>query len=228
MSGALVPASVFGGLVTSTGSDSDFAKYASRKGFLTPIMFSSKGKSVLDGKKHIPPGNYFVKDGEDAQDLGSSIDVIVLARGKKAIDFSNRDQLIVCHDADSDEFKRIEAESGESDSKCMEGPRYLVVERTTGQFYELFCASAGLKSASVLLNGFLPTEEGISQATTLSSKYRKTKFGSQHDPVVLPCSTPFNALPPAEQIVAEIKKFIEAKDSVGKTVPEDKAPSRDR
>jgi hypothetical protein len=225
---ALVPANVFGGLTTSTGSDADYAKYAEKKGFLQPLMFSSKGKAFESGK-YIPPGNYFVKDGEDAKDLGNSIDVIVLARGRKAIDYSNRDALVVCHDANSQEYQRIEAESGEKESKCMEGPRYLMVERATGQFYELFCASAGLKKASVLLNGFLPTAEaGITGAATLSAQFRKTAYGTQHDPVVNPCSTPFALLPSEERMVEEITKFITAKDSDGKTVAKDKAPQRDR
>lgn len=224
---ALVPANVFSGLAVSQGTDADYAKYAEKKGFLQPLMFSSKGKSVLDGKKFIAPGNYFVKDGEDAKDLGGSIDVIVLARGKKAIDYSNRDALVVCHNPDSAEYRRIEAESTQKESKCMEGPRYLVIERTTGQFYELFCASAGLKQASVLLNGFLPNAEtGISQAATLSNKFKKTAYGTQHDPVVNPCSTPFADLPSEERIVEEITKFLNAKDSDGKAV--EKAPSRDR
>ena len=172
----LVPANVFSGLTTSVGSDDAYAKYAQKKGFLPPVYFSSKGKSSADGKKHIPPGHYFLKDGEDLKDIGDSLDVLVLARGRKAMDYSNRDAMIICHDPTTAEYKRIEVESGEKDQKCMEGPRFLLWERTTGEFYELFCASAGLKSASVMLGGFLPSEErGIAPAT-MGGKFRKTAY----------------------------------------------------
>jgi hypothetical protein len=224
----LVPANVFSGLTTSVGSDDAYAKYAQKKGFLPPIYFSAKGKSSSDGKKYIAPGHYFLKDGEDLRDLGDSIDVLILARGRKAMDYSNRDAMIICHDPTTPEYKRVEADSNEKDLKCMEGPRFLLWERSTGEFYEMFCASAGTKSASVMMGGFLPSaDQGIAPAT-LGSKFRKTAYGTQHDPTVDECSTPFSKLPSEEAMIEQIKAFISAKDSDGKSVPEAKAPSRDR
>lgn len=242
MSTALVSASALSGLVTTTaGDDADYKKYGATK-FLGRIEFASKGKTSGDGKKQIPMGHYCIPDGKDMRGLGDSIDVMPLARRRKAIDFSNLKALVVSHDPSSAEYKRIEEASSDNESKCMEGPSFLVLERTTGRVFELYCASKGLKAASVELSGYLPLTEadckrrGVDPseargplACTLGSRFRQTKYGTQFDPTVSDCSTPFADVAMTEaELVAEIEKFVSAKDNDVKTVSDAEAPSRDR
>lgn len=241
MSTALVSPAALSGLVTTVGSDAEYRGYGGTK-FLGRIEFASKGKTSGDGKKQIPMGNYCIPEGTQLRDLGNSIDVMPLARRRKAIDFSNLKALRVSHDPTSAEYKRIEEASADNESKCMEGPSFLLLERSTGRVYELFCASKGLKNASQELSGYLPLTEADCErrgldpsmargpmSCTLASRFRQTKYGTQFDPTVSDCSTPFADVAMSEaDLVAEIEKFVNAKDSDVQPADESEAPSRDR
>lgn len=242
MSG-LIPVEAFGGIVTQTGTDADYAGYGAGGGakFTQSIRFSSKGKSFQGGKKYIAPGHYYVQDGDDAQDLGTEIDVLPLAKRRKALDFTNRDKIVVTHDAQSPEYVRIAGAVRDKSQTCAEGPSFLVYLRTDGRPYELFCATAGLQAASREISGFLPrtpadcTARGLDaseargpMACTLGGKFKQTRYGTQHDPTVAPCSTPFASLPETAEMLAEMKKFVEAKANDVESVPDAQAPSRDR
>ena len=51
---------------------------------------------------------------------------IPLARRPKAIDMTDAEAMIVNYDPESEEFKRIAAQSMEKESHCMYGPSFLV------------------------------------------------------------------------------------------------------
>ena len=76
---------------------------------------------------------------------------------------SDKEAIIVCHDHESDEFKRIAAKSLEKESHCMYGPSFLVFERSSGRFLEFFCGSKSTRCRS---------EEYLSVLAAQRSRYR--------------------------------------------------------
>ena len=67
---------------------------------------------------------------------------------------TDSEAIIVSYDPDTEEFKRIAAQSMEKESHCMYGPSFLVFERSTASFLEFFC---GNKSSRSEAKRFTPT-----------------------------------------------------------------------
>ena len=124
------------GLTNLPSVDVDFNDYGSDIDFLPRIQLVTKGKYVDLGK--IKPGHYGVPQGEDEiLDLGESIDILPLAVRNKALD-TNSDPPVAVYDTNDPLYTEIRERAGEKDSGCMYGPSFLVYERDTGEFYELF------------------------------------------------------------------------------------------
>jgi hypothetical protein len=143
-----------------------------------------------------------------------------LARRPKAIDMSDPEAIFVSHDNESDEFKRIAAQSQEKESHCMYGPSFLVYEESTQQFLEFFCGSKSARNVAKEIYPFLALTEGDIAARnltnekphgplpmTLKSKLVEKGSYTWHVPVVVKRSAPI-AAPPIDKVIAEINKFI--------------------
>lgn len=203
---------------TQVGTDDVYDDLAKGTEFLARLQLYTKGKAI--DKSLIRPGHYGIPEsGDDITDLGDSIDLLVLARRPKAIDMSDKEAIIVSHDNESAEFKRIAAKSMEKESNCMYGPSFLVFERSTARFLEFFCGSKSTRSEAKKIYPFLPlTDADIKArgleaephgplAMTLKSKLVEKGSYSWHVPVVAKCSLPFDNLP-GEKAIAEIVKFV--------------------
>ena len=244
MSEALIPADVYGSISTQVASDDDFNDLGSA-GFLKRIELKSKGGLIDTGK--VRPGHYcIIKSSEDADDLGDSIDVLPLARRPKAIDMSDPQQIIVSYDRQSEIFKDIEKRSSQPDSRCQYGASFLVVERTTGQPYELYLGSASNRREVGTISDFLPL-------TTQDIERRKLEGKEPHGPLPLtlksrrvenkkkgwswfvivpkPCSNPFSKsqVPSPDVLKSEIEKFLNPDDGNSPEVePADNTKKRAR
>jgi len=228
MSDALIPADVFGEVSTQVADDSDFADLGSGGGFLRRIELKSKGALIDTGK--VKPGHYAViKSSEDADDLGDTIDVLPLARRPKAIDMNDSEQIVVTYDRKSELFKDIEKRAGQPNSRCQFGASFLVVERSTGQLFELFLGSASNRREVGTVSDFLPLSaadierRGLTDqeahgplAMTLKSKRVENKKNNWSWFVMVPkpCSNQFtkNQIPTPEILKAEIEKFLNPDD----------------
>jgi hypothetical protein len=229
---ALVPVNLSQLPSTQLGTDEAFDEIAKGAEFLGRLQLYSKGSAISKGL--IQPGHWGIPEGdEDITDLGTSVDLLPLARRPKAIDLQDTDAIIVNYDMQSEEFQRIADASGEQDSGCMYGPSFLVVERETGRFLEWFCGTKSTRSEAKKIYPYLPlTEQDIAarklQAEphgplpfTMKVKLIERKRFSWHAPVVVKCSTPFTAIPPMDKIVKEIEKFINPKDDGVEKVKEE-------
>lgn len=214
---------------TQIGTDEAFADLAKSADFLGRLQLYSKGTAV--NKRLIGPGEFGIPgSGEQVTVLGESADVLVLARRPKAVDLNDTEAIVESYDTTSELFKEIADRSLEQNSKCMYGPSFLVIERTTGRFLEFFCGTKSSRNAAGDVYPFCPlTPADIAakaangndvtglephgpRAMTLRSKLvEKTGF-SWHVPIVLPCSAPFKNLPANDRIMAEIRKFTEVKE----------------
>lgn len=220
MSNDLTLLNELGGISTQVGtSDSAYDEIAKGAEFLPRLQLFTKGKPIDRGL--IAPGRYGVPvSADEVTDLGTSIDVLVLARRPKAVDMSDKDAIIAVYDQSSAEFKRIAETSMGKESNCMYGPSFLVVERSTNQFYEFFCGTKSTRAEAKKIYPFMPITaqdieaRGLTDVEphgplpmTLKVKLVEGKF-SYHVPVAVKCSTPFTKLPTNAKIVAEIIKFV--------------------
>lgn len=207
---------------TSVASDNydDLTKGAD---FLQRIQLYTKGKAIDKGL--IPPGQYGVpQSDDDITSLGNSIDILPLARRPKAVDFSDKEAIITVYDPESDEFQRVQQQSGTKDSGCMYGIEFLVYERSTKQFYTMFFGTKSQRPEARKLFPFLPesSKDGRPHPATMKTRYVEAKF-SWHVPVVQKCSTPIEV----DEMKAcdEIMKFLNPKDGGAEKV---EAPSNNR
>lgn len=114
-----------------------FEGLSSSDNFLKRLQLYGKGKAVDLGL--IQPGRFGIPvSADDIEDLGKSVDLLIFGRRPKAIDMSDTANLIIVYDRTNPEFSRIEEASSTKDSGCMYGTVYLVYERNTKTFYELF------------------------------------------------------------------------------------------
>lgn len=220
---------------TQVGGDAMYDDLAKGAEFLARLQLFTKGKPIDKGL--IAPGHYGVPESaEEITDLGTSIDLLVLARRPKAIDMTDKEAIIVSYNNESPEFKRIAAKSMEKESNCMYGPDFLVFERSTGRFYDFFCGSKSTRAEAKKIYPFMPLTaadieaRGLTDqephgplAMTLKVKLVEKGSWSWHVPVVQKCSVPFDNLP-ADKVIAEITKFITPKEDGIERVAEEDAP----
>jgi hypothetical protein len=229
---------------TQLGTDDQFAELAKGGDYLGRMQLYTKSKANMKGL--IPQGHYGIPEGDDEiTDLGPNVNILPLARRPKAIDMSDMEALVISYDMESEEFKRIAAQSAEADSHCQYGPSFLVYEESTGRFLEFFCGNKSSRIEAKKLFPFLPLTQadiGAKAAAgndvsnlkphgpvpvTLKVKVAENRKGTWHVPVVTICTTPFGRLPSEEVIVREITKFLTIKDNGVETV-QDAPPARAR
>ena len=115
---------------------------------------------------------------EEVIDLGDQIDLVVLARRPKALDMTDTDAVLVNYDPESDEFKRIAAESMEKESHCMYGPSFLVYERSSKPLPRIFLRQQEHAERGQELYPFLPlTDSSIARQQEAGNDVRAWTHG---------------------------------------------------
>jgi len=206
--------------------------------FLQRLQLVTKGKYVDTSK--IKPGRYGVPQpgGKEIIDLGEEIDILPLAVRAKALDMRDRDAIIAVYDMNLPEFERIKTLAAETNSGCLWGPSFLIVERGTGEVYEYFMGNKSARQESGKLRPFLPLSSEKAEALgeephgpipcTLKCRYiQRTDYG-WHVPVVTKCSEPFANIPSLDRLRTEVKSFAAAKDNGIERVSPDEEVSSER
>lgn len=179
-------------------------------------LFASQSKQVAQGK--IQGGHYGIPGpGESVTDLGETVDILPLAARVKAMDLSG-EQPIACFDPESELFQDIKQRSGVKDSGCVYGPSFLVFERNSGKILEFYMGNGSGRYEAPKMGEFLPLNEQQAEALgveahgplpcTLSAEFVERGRQAWYAPKITRCSTPINNLPPIEQIIAEVTKFV--------------------
>ena len=216
----------------------ELASLSQASSFLQRLQLYSKGKSGPSGTI-IEGGHFGVPQGDNIEDLGNSIDVLVLARKAKAIDMSDSDNIIVTNDTTSDEFKRIEDMANNvKDSGCAYGPTYLVYERSTRKFYEFFCGNKSGRVESSKINEYLPVtnamitagvtnekEPRFAKPMTLKSSYVKKGKWEWFAPKAEDCLQKID-LPTADALRSEMERFLKKESPEVQTASEDSRQSK--
>lgn len=231
MSNDLIPFDANALPSTELVSDEQLQELSKGTDYLQRIQLITKGKYVDTAK--IAPGRYGVPQtgGEEILDLGPEIDILPLCVRPKALDMRDREAVVAVYDMDSEAFQEIKAASSQSGGGCMWGPSFLVIERSTNNFYELFMGNKSTRAESANLVKFLAVSEetaarrGIEAhgplPCTLKVRYAKRGPHGWHVPVVTKCSEPFTNLPSMDKIKEEVEKFKNAKDNGVQNVTEE-------
>ena len=213
---------------TQMGSDEDYAELTEGGEFLGSIKLCSTDKYV---KRNLIPNGHFgiPRSKDDIDDLGESIDILPLASRPKAVDMSDKSAVVESYDPSSAVFKDIKLRSTVKDASCMCGLSFLVLERSTGQFFEYFFGSSSSHREAKLVLGCCPLTQidfdrkvaaGVDMGdvtphgacpVTLKSKYIETAKFSWYGPVATKCSQPFGKLPSMEAVSRTILKFMTVK-----------------
>ncbi len=147
-------------------------------------LFGSKTDAVAEGK--IPPGHYGIVEGDDIIGLGESVDVVVLSVRPKAMDLSNREDIITVFDIKSELFTEIKRKSGVKDSGCIYGPEFLLWLPDGKQFVTYFMSNkTSRKEAKILF----PL---VGRNATLKVRLASSARHKWHAPVVRQCTTHLN------------------------------------
>ena len=221
--------------VSQVGTSEVFDEISKGEDYLGRLQLYSSNKEVKKGL--IKPGHFGIPESkEEVFDLTETIDLLILARRPKAVDFSDLEAIIETYDTTSEEFQRIAEESKVKDANCMYGVSLLVYERTTGRFLEFFCASKSARKGAKSLYGYMPLTAADVKAralkdekphgpipVTLKSRYVEKGDYSWHVFDVSKCSTPFKDVPDIKVIGNEMTKFANPVTSSVEKVPEETA-----
>lgn len=176
--------------------------------FFQPLkLMGNTSKQVTNGL--IDVGNYAVCKGDEVSiDLGNKVDVIVLGHRYKAVDYSDRDNIVVSYDPGSQEFLRIEADSKVKDSDAMCGPEYLLYLLEQKKFVVYILASPSAQFISEDLASYKGAACTLTSKTQTSTPKGQKKSFTYWVPVVGACTTPYEGIDGAE-LNAQAVRFVE-------------------
>jgi hypothetical protein len=222
---------------TQLGTDDQFDALSKGTAFLGRLQLYTKGKDIDLG--HIPPGHFGIPETDTKIiNLGKEIDVLPFARRPKALDLGTPGSIVQSYDPESETFQSIKLKSEGSESKCMWGTSFLVLERATGRLLEFFMGSKSTRPIAGDLAVFCPLNQAQIDAkakagqdvsklephgplpVTLKVRLAKNKAGNTwHVPEVHPCSMAFSNVP-AKAVMEELEKFLNPKNQGGEEVKE--------
>lgn len=225
------------------------AKYASSNSFLRRIQLCGSDNFVKEGKIK-PGNIGVPQSAEEIKDLGESADLLLLGVRDKCLDLNLEKPLAVydvTHEEyhrifwevyDREEFEEAGGKFDENDLALpgvklkpirtegdnmrgfLQGPSFLVFERSTGEFYELYLANASGREEAKRMEVFLPIDAQTAEENgcdprgplpcTLKGKFIPGKKHKWWAPQVLKCSEPFTNLPSMDVISAQINEFMNA------------------
>lgn len=161
-------------------------------------------------------GLYGIKQSkESVLDLGKVLEVLPIDYRMVAVDMSDRDEIIVNYDENSDEFKRIQKSMKDKDEGNFWGPQYLLWIPSVKKIVTWHLNNATSHKVSPILKG----QRG--KATTLKVEYIETKKYQWHGPIVLPSSQIYTDLPDPDDLLAKLTDFMNPK-------ADEKAPSEEQ
>ena len=183
--------------------------------WLPRLQLFGSNAQVKQGK--IGPGQWGIPRGDEVEDLGREIDVLVVGYRMKALD-TNGEENVVSYDPTDEVYKEIKATAAvyvAGGSGCMEGPEFLLYVRGFG-FVTYFCMNKSALVASGLLKPFLPINEVKAaaakcqpqgpQSATLGAKFIEKPRLSWWAPEVNKCSTPVEC--DIEDLIKQLDRFL--------------------
>lgn len=176
-------------------------------------LYGGNSNVVKEGKIGI--AHYGLCRSKDKiEDLGKEFDLLALSWRFKAMEITKDGGIITKYDPKSSAFTSIQERSAIKDSGCMYGIEFMFwVPNLPAQcFATFFCNNKTSRREALNIKPFCPVPGKGPQRGTLKTQYIKTEKFSWHGPVITPCSAEFQ-LPPIEEMLVEINKFNNPKES---------------
>lgn len=179
--------------------DDDQFALATKAGDYLPRLqlMTSNSEKCKTGK--FPVNNYALVSGENMQDCGRDVDILVISWRPKALEMG--EQIITVYDPKNTGFVRIQDKSNEKDSGCMFGPEFLVWVPSQKKFGTFFMGSKSSRREAPNVKALMR------KPATLKSHLIETAKYSWVSPTVVPCSTPFE-MPDVQDLQDEVEKFM--------------------
>jgi hypothetical protein len=185
--------------------DDDAFETTTKTGKYFPRLQFMSSNSQPCKSGDFPINHYAIVRDKNFDDVGSSVDVIVLSWRPKAMSVLD-DVIEVSFDPDSDHFKELMEKSHIKDSGCMFGPEFLVYVTSANTFCTFFMGSKSMRRES-------PNMKALMRNTaTLEAKFIETKKYSWYSPIVKTCSTPLDP-PEQQEMVEAITRFNTLEDA---------------
>lgn len=199
MSNELVKLDDLGSMPIDKHSDDDWDAAASSSTFLPRLqLLTSNSEKCKTGE--FPTNHYALVQDQKFDDLGKSVDILLVTWRPKALEVGN-DAVISVFDPNNDEFQRIQERSlKENNSGCMFGPEFLVWVPQVGKFATFFMGTKSARREAGNVKGLMK------QAATLGSQKIETAKFTWFAPQVSECSTPFD-MPTKEDMLAAVEQF---------------------
>lgn len=214
----------------------DAMALSSGGGFL-PRLQVCNGNSDMGKSGQVRVNNLGIAfDKSRFEDLGKSVDIILIKFRTKALDMSGP-TVLSYYDVTSDGFKTTMRKAEVRDSQCMYGPEFLIWVPNAGE--EGLFASFFLGSVSVrrefpgFLAGMRKGDDGIYRPGVITVNVKiaeNKKKQSWPIPIPVPCSAPLDSfnLPSPEDAAKQVEKFLNEKASAVEVVDEAASPQRAR
>ena len=174
-----------------------------------------------------PINHYALIRGKATQDLGESVDCLLLGWRTKAVELG--EQTITVFDKSSEQFQRIQSMLKVKDVIIrMAGPEFLV--HVNGEFATLFCGNASLRvEAPSILAKLEKWKAGDAPQPSVTLKHQKlsNKTFSWVSIKATPCSTPI-APPDSAKVNEQLEKFLNPEDSAIEAVKPEPAATEER
>jgi hypothetical protein len=170
-----------------------------KSSFLPRISLIGGSSNLLkEGKMHV--GRYaLIRNKEDFVDMGPEFNCIPLIYRFTAMRFDPA-KMEAFYDPNSEEFKQIQAESGEQDSGCGYGPEFLLWLPHFKECATYFFSSTSARPEARKVDAL------IRKYATFKAKLVSNTKNKWHVPVVVPCSVELE-LPKIEVLTPVVEKF---------------------
>lgn len=201
--------------------DDDAIDVASSSGDYLPRIQLMSGSTTLVKEGKFATNHFAIIKGKQYTDLGESVDLMIVTYRPRAMQIG--DEIIVSHDVESEEFKRIKSQSTEQDSGCMFGVEFLVWVPTESAFATLFCNSATFRKEIPVLRA----HAGCKMVTLKPHRSQKGKH-IWFTPIATTCSTPPTTLPQTDELREEVQKFNNPPEADVKLANDEGLSSRER
>ena len=190
--------------VSQVGGDADALAKVTTSGDYLPRLQLMTSNSDKCKQGDFPINHYAMIRDQTFTDLGTDVDVLVIAWRPKALEIG--EELISSYDPDCETFKSIESRSAQQNSGCMFGPEFLVYIPEQRAFATFFMGSKSARKEAPNVHAKLQ------KSGTLSSKLIETTKFKWQAPLMKGCSTPID-LPDKVDIDEQVQKFLNPKES---------------
>jgi hypothetical protein len=213
--------------------EEDFDSFSSAL-FLPRLQLEGSSSNLVKTGK-VQRGHWTLITGrEQFEDLGEKIDVLVLTYRTKALDMTDKKNVVASFNQSDDEFRRIKGEAQNKAKGFLYGLEFLVfIPDSKGEqrYATLFMGNPTGRVAAKNFKPILRTAKNpeANNQATLKWEILRNDEHIWEGPVVLPCTSPLSRYPDPTECQVKMQEFLDPpKGRVRELVPEEVVESGER